>query len=158
MINKITREQLPKCLDILTKSYEDSAVTFGMTEENCPYRGRTRLPLQELEKEFDNGYTMYGYVTENHIIGFLSMKADAGELSIQDLAILPDYQGKGFGTALISFAKKTAKQANCKAISLGMVHDNISLREWYQKQGFKSIKLLQFEKVSYTVGIMELIL
>lgn len=62
MIESIRREQFPICLDILRRSYENTAVTFGMTEENCPYRGRTRRPLQVFEKEYDEGYLMYVYV------------------------------------------------------------------------------------------------
>ena len=39
MIELIRKEQLPICLDILKKSYENIAVTFGMTEENCVHTG-----------------------------------------------------------------------------------------------------------------------
>ena len=156
MVERIKREQLPACLDILKTSYENTAVTFGMTEENCPYRGRTRLPLQVFEKEFDDGHMMYGYMNGNQLVGFLSMKLNGKELAIQDIAILPRYQSSGFGTELFLFAKEIAKQSNCETISLGMVYDNIPLRKWYQKHGLKTVKLKKFEKVSYTVGIMEL--
>lgn len=156
MIELIKKEQLPICLDILKRSYENTAVTFGMTEENCPYRGRTRLPLYVLETEFDDGYLMYGYIHNNKVIGFLSMQVKASELCIQDIAILPDYQNRGYGSELFLLAKKIAKNLNCVRISLGMVHDNIPLRKWYQKQGLRTVQLINFEKVSYTVGIMEL--
>lgn len=156
MIERINKEHLPKCLDILKRSYENTAVTFGMTEENCPYRGRTRLPLYVLEKEFEDGYLMYGYMHNNQIIGFLSMQIKASELCIEDIAIDPDYQNKGYGSELFMLAKETAQNSNCKIISLGMVHDNVPLRKWYEKQGLRTIKLINFEKVSYTVGIMEL--
>lgn len=127
-----------------------------MTEENCPYRGRTCLPLYVFEKEFDNGYLMYGYMLSNQIIGFLSMQIKASEVCIEDIAIVPDYQNKGYGSELFMFAKEIAQNSNCKTISLGMVHDNVPLRKWYEKQGLRTIKLINFEKVSYTVGIMEL--
>lgn len=48
---RIEREQLPDCLAVMAQGYEESAQRFGMTEENCPYRGRTRLPLELLERE-----------------------------------------------------------------------------------------------------------
>ena len=156
MIKPIRREQLPVCLEILKSSYEKTAVTFGMTEENCPYRGRTRLPLDVLEKEFDNGYFMYGYIHDDQMIGFLSMQQREKELNIQDIAVLPEYQNRGYGSELFHFTKEIAVKANCRKISLGMVHDNIPLRKWYQDRGFEVVKLINFEKVSYTVGIMEL--
>lgn len=156
MIELVRKEQLPICLGILKRGYENIAITFGMTEENCPYRGRTRLPLCVFEKEFDDGYLMYGYIHGNQIIGFLSMQLKENELSIHDIAILPDYQNNGYGSELFLFAKEMAKNSNCPKISLGMVYDNMPLRKWYQNRGFKVVKLINFEKVSYTVAIMEL--
>lgn len=156
MIELIRKEQLPICLDILKKSYENTAETFGMTEENCPYRGRTRLPLYIFEKEFDDGYLMYGYIHDNQVVGFLSVLLRDGELCIQDIAILPDHQNNGYGSELFLFAKEIAINSKCKRISLGMVYDNIQLRKWYQNRGFHTINLVNFEKVRYTVGIMEL--
>ena len=156
MIKPIRREQLPVCLEILKRSYEKTATTFGMTEENCPYRGRTRLPLGVMEKEFDDGYFMYGYVHDDQMVGFLSMQKKENEWDIQDIAVLPEYQDRGYGNELLLFAKEVAAKSNCRKISLGMVHDNIPLRKWYQNRGFEVVKLINFEKVSYTVGIMEL--
>ena len=155
MIRPIQKEQLPICLDILKKSYEKTAVTFGMTEENCPYRGRTRLPLQVLQEEFENGQ-MYGYLLEDQIIGFLSLQQKDDGLYIQDIAVLPEYQNNGYGSKLFAFAKEAAQNAGCEKISLGMVYDNLPLRDWYQRLGFKPVQLLHFEKVTYTVAIMEL--
>ena len=109
MIERIKKEQLPACIDILKMSYENTAVTFRMTEENCPYRGRTRLPLQVLEKEFDDGFIMYGYMYSDQLVGFLSMKLNGKELVIQDIAILPDYQNRGLGTELLLLAKAKKK-------------------------------------------------
>lgn len=37
MIEAIKKEQLPECLNILKQGYENTAVKFGMTEDNCPY-------------------------------------------------------------------------------------------------------------------------
>lgn len=156
MIESIRRDQLPICLDILSRSYENTAVTFGMTEENCPYRGRTRLPLQVFEKEYDEGYLMYGYVYDNQIVGFLSMYLKENELCIQDIAVLPDCQNSGYGSELFLFAKETAQKFHCSKITLGMVYDNTTLRNWYHKLGFKTVDMIHFEKINYIVGMMEL--
>ncbi len=58
----------------------------------------------------------------------------------------------------MQFAKEEAKRRNCDKIVLGMVHDNIPLRNWYEKLGFHTIELKKYEKVNYTVGTMELLL
>jgi len=73
MIKAIIKSDLSGCLNILKTSYEDGAIRFGQTEENCPYRGRTRLPLTELEKELLEDCKMYGYFYNDKLIGFLSL-------------------------------------------------------------------------------------
>ncbi|MGN0478754.1 MAG: GNAT family N-acetyltransferase, partial [Hominenteromicrobium sp.] len=67
----------------------------------------------------------------------------------------PAYQNRGFGSQLLRFALEKAKTLHCGKIALGMVHDNVPLRSWYEKQGFETVSLKKFEKVSYTVGTME---
>ena len=154
MIRAVKKEELSVCLSVLQESYEASAVYFGMTEENCPYRGRTRLPFSVLEQEFESSQ-MYVYVCDEKIVGFLSLQQEGEILHLNDIALLPGEQGKGFGTKLMEFAHEQAKTAGCMSIRLGMVHDNLRLRNWYESIGFETVKLKKYEKVTYTVGTME---
>lgn len=158
MIKAIRREQLPKCLEIMKLGYENTALLFGMTEENCPYRGRTRLPLAALESEFDGGYMMYAYVLDGRIVSFLSLSFDEQTLYINDIVVHPDFQNRGFGSELMQFAKLKAKELGLHKIALGMVHDNRPLRSWYERNGFHTVKLTKYKKVTYLVGTMECIL
>ena len=155
MIQLIKREQLQECLDILKQGYEHTALTYGMTEENCPYRGRTRLPYQIFENEYNNGHMMYGYICDNKLAGFLSLYKEERTMNINDIVILPEYQNKGFGSRLMQYAKEKAMESDCSKLALGMVHDNLKLREWYEKEGFHTVRLVNFDTVSYTVGNME---
>lgn len=155
MIEPVKWEQLPIYLNILRESYEETAVAFGMTEENCPYRGRTRLPLAVLEQEWEDGALMFGYLCEGKAVGFLSMQVRGDVLCIQDIAVLPGYQNRGSGGELFAFAVETAKNAGAGKISLGMVYDNLRLRQWYLGLGFTVRELLHFDKVNYVVAVLE---
>lgn len=158
MIKPIKKEDLQKCLDIMKLGYEDIAVQFGMTEENCPYRGRTRLPYCILLEEYKSGCLMYVYVHGEEAVGFLSMIQEEHKMHLNDIVILPAYRNNGFGSRLMEFAREEAGRRKCEKIVLGMVHDNIPLRNWYGKIGYHTIKLDKFDKVNYTVGTMELLL
>ncbi len=158
MISPVKKEDLHTCLEIMALGYENIAVQFGMTEDNCPYRGRTRLPYCVLEEEYNGGCLMYTYVHGGELAGFLSMREEEHKMHLHDIVILPAYQNNGFGSRLMQFAKEEAQRRNCTSIVLGMVHDNIPLRNWYGQMGFHTVKLEKFEKVDYTVGIMELLL
>lgn len=158
MIEPINKELLHKCLEIMKLGYENTAIKFGMTEENCPYRGRTCLPYHVFEDEYNNGCLMYVYIQDGEIIGFLSLLIEGQVMHINDIVILPEYQNMGAGSALLQFAIEQAKARNCDRIILGMVHDNIPLRKWYEKMGFTTIRLKKYEKVNYQVATMELLL
>lgn len=43
--------------------------------------------MQVFEKEYDEGYLMYGYMHNSQIVGFLSMQLKENELCIQDIAV-----------------------------------------------------------------------
>lgn len=116
------------------------------------------MPYQVFENEFNDGCLMYGYICGNEIIGFVSLSVKMHEMHINDIVVLPMYQNRGIGSKLMQFVIEKAKELKCSKISLGMVHDNIQLRIWYQKLGFKTVRLKNFDSVSYTVGKMELLL
>lgn len=93
---RIEKEQLLDCLAVMAQGYEESAQRFGMTEENCPYRGRTRLPLEVLEREFETGQ-IYGAFAQGRLVGVLSLQKTGDVLMINDLVVLPCWQGQGIG-------------------------------------------------------------
>lgn len=55
MIKQITKSDLLSCLEVFHYGYETVAVEFGLTEENCPNRGRANLPFDKLVFEFEKG-------------------------------------------------------------------------------------------------------
>jgi len=158
MIKPITESDLNDCLYVLKMGFEAGAIKFGQTEENCPNRGRTRLPLSELKKEYHEGSQMYGYFYNDKLVGFLSLSFSDERMGINDIVVLPEHQNKGFGTSLMNFAKDEAKKRKCNKIRLGMIDDNIHLKNWYEKHGFKTVELIKYETVAYMVGKMELVL
>ena len=92
MIKAIVRRDLNVCLEIFHVGYETVATEFGLTDENCPDRGRANLPFEKLVAEFDKGTLMFGYYVENRIVGFLAVKMYGNDvLGIDDIIVLPDY-------------------------------------------------------------------
>jgi len=158
MIKPIIESELEECLEIMKAGFEAAAIRFGQTEENCPHRGRTRLPLSELRNEFLEGCQMYGYFYDNKQVGFLSLLPLGDAMRVNDLVLLPEYQKKGFGSELMQFTKDEAGKQKCEKIKLGMIDDNVELKRWYENHGFKTVELFTFDTVTYKVGRMELVL
>ena len=98
---------------------------------------------------------MYGYYKKDKLVGFLSLSFVEDIMKINDLAILPEHQSCGFGSELMLHAKEEAERQKYKKISLGMIDDNLQLKKWYEKHGFKTKKLVKYDTVTYFVGEME---
>lgn len=158
MIKEIVNSDLTACLEIFHRGYETVAIQFGLTEENCPDRGRARLPFDKLVADFKAGTLMYGYFIEDEIIGFIGMKFDNDTCKLNDIIILPEYRGKGYGKELLDFCIDKAIDLNVDKVVLGMIDDNLKLKNWYLNNGFINVGFKKFEKAQFTVGYMERLL
>lgn len=154
MIKPIVENDLPVCLEIFHKGYETVAVEFGLTEENCPDRGRASLPMEKLISEFESGTKMFGYFIDDKIIGFLGMKIYDEFCKLDDIIVLPEYRGNGYGKELLDFCKIKAKELGKSTIELGMIDDNKRLKKWYEDNGFVNIGYKNYEGAPFTAGRM----
>lgn len=156
MIKPIVESDLLSCLNVIHSGYETIAVEFGLTEENCPDRGRANLPLNKLVSEFEKSRLMFGYFIENKIIGFLSLGiVDNGICKINDILVLPEYRHKGYGKELLDYSKTKANELGASKITLGMIDDNKKLKDWYIENGFVNVGFKKFDKAPFVVGYME---
>ena len=156
MIKAIERSDLPACLEVFHAGYETVALEFGLTEENCPDRGRASLPLEKLVAEFEKGTLMFGYFSDDKIVGFLGMKMqENGVCKLDDIIVLPNFRGFGYGKELLAHCKKKAKELGAAKVQLGMIDDNKRLRKWYEENGFVNIGYIQYEGAPFIVGRME---
>jgi len=156
MIKPISKSDLPDCLNVFHRGYETVAVEFGLTEENCPDRGRASLPMEKLASEFESGTAMFGCYVGDEMVGYLGMKMmGAGVCGLDDIIVLPEYRHNGYGKELLDFCKRRAKEFGAGKIRLGMIDDNKRLRKWYEDNGFVNVGYKKYEGAPFTVGKME---
>lgn len=58
-------------------------------------------------------------------------------LNIHDLAVLPQYQGKGVGPALLEAVEERARRKGCCKLTLEVLDDNERARAVYRRFGFE---------------------
>lgn len=107
-----------------------------------------RKALETIEKSFYNGITKIIEIVDNNIfIGFIIINTltDNKYIQLDYLAILPQYQNKGYGTQAINLLKKQSKEYNgifveTEKVGLGTNEDENKLRakraRFYEKLGF----------------------
>ncbi|HEX5456531.1 MAG TPA: GNAT family N-acetyltransferase [Candidatus Saccharimonadales bacterium] len=74
---------------------------------------------------------------KGNVIGFIGLKNDGhGEGSLKRLAVVPEWQRRGVGRALVSMAMDWAKRAGFARLSL-QTHSREYAKPLYEKFGFK---------------------
>lgn len=99
-----------------------------------------RLPPMDVDYAHEiRDYPTWVTEFKGKIVGGLVMMFDKDHASLANIAVHPEYQGKGVGSALMIFAETTAKNKNYSTIRLTthiLLTKNLSL---YLHLGWKEI-------------------
>ncbi|MBR4728062.1 MAG: GNAT family N-acetyltransferase [Clostridia bacterium] len=146
---------LPVCLNMIHKSFATVADEFHLTKETCP--GYTAfMALDKLQKSFESSNRMFLYYSDSIPVGFFLLKQLDGETwELDHLAVLPEYRHRGIGKELLNYAEKTVREQNGKLLKIGIMEENVRLKQWYLKNGFASTGTRRFEHLPFAVGFME---
>lgn len=94
-------------------------------------------------------FSFYGIFLENKLIGMMTLNkifkpyCKGNVLLVEDVSILEEYKGKGYGKLLIEYAKEHAKKEKCYKVILGCSDKNVG---FYEKCGFKkSDNLMRYD-------------
>jgi len=157
MIERVnSKEQLNTCLDIIHKGFITVADEFGLTEENCPNH-TAFMPIDKLIRQYESGTNMFVYQHNEEYVGYFSLVNNGESVELNNLSVLPEYRHLGIGKEMVEYAKEyTIKNTSAKKITIGIIEDNVILKNWYSSLGFVHTGTRKFEGLSFTVGFMEL--
>jgi len=94
------------------------------------------LSLEELMKRFEI-MTFYVYKIEGKIVGVAALQIESEETGrLHWVYILPKYQRKGIGTALITHLERKAKELNLRGLRLLTILEARSAVNFYKKLGY----------------------
>ncbi len=90
----------------------------------------------------DDTYQLFMIKLNNQPIGKAHLHRESGQAQLSDVAILPDYQGRGFGKELVAHCVQSAPQT--LPLRLCVELTNQTALNLYQKIGFKTINTWDF--------------
>jgi len=119
--------------------YKDLKIRQLSKNENIPYN------LLLLADETVQGINKYIFDSEIFVLEqnceavavYALQKLNADEAEIKNIAVVPNFQGKGLGKLLLNDAAKRAKAQGFKAILIGTGDVATKQLALYQKVGFK---------------------
>jgi ribosomal protein S18 acetylase RimI-like enzyme len=80
------------------------------------------------------------------------VEAGAGEQFINNVAVLPNFQGQGVGSQLLAFVEDKAKTTGLGTSSLCVDIENERARRLYERLGYQVIGTIEFEQLSRSIG------
>ncbi len=158
MIKRISKDEIPDCIEVIKKSFKTVAKEFGFTPENAPRFTAFATTEERLEYQIDvENRQMYANYTDGQITGYYSLVVleDGNECELNNLCVLPEYRHKQIGKSLLEDAFEKSKALGCSKMKIGIVEENKRLRKWYEANGFVHIGTEKFDFFPFTCGYME---
>lgn len=97
--------------------------------------GMANYPAEIHQKAFENSHTVVFVFAGDTLIGLGRAISDgAYQAAIYDVAILPEYQGKGIGKLIVNHIKNSLPRCNF------ILYAAIGKEKFYEKLGFRKMK------------------
>lgn len=149
-------QDLEHCLEIIRRSFLTVANDLHLTPQNCPANPAfmTKEKLKNLPADFRELY----FICENDLpVGFVAIEksqSEPGVFYIEKLSVLPEYRHQGYGRKLMEYAEERIEKLEGKKISLGIVDENLLLKQWYLNLGYHQSVQKKFNHLPFTVRFM----
>lgn len=73
------------------------------------------------------------------VVAYAGLAVAGGEGDVQTIAVAPEYQGRGVGTALLAALLEEAAARGCREVFLDVRADNDRARSLYERFGFEAV-------------------
>lgn len=98
---------------------------------------------------------MFAYFEDGKMAGYYSLlRKDDKECELNNLCVLEEYRHKKIGERLLKHAFSEAGKMGCLWVNIGIVEENVRLREWYESHGAVHIGTEKYDFFPFTCGYM----
>jgi len=155
-IRKIAGDsELRNSARIVRNAFRTVALEFGLTRINCPAHP-SFLTIEHLRGLKEKGLVLSGLFLREVQVGFVAVeKADESLYYMEKLAVLPAHRHQGYGKILVEHALDYAQKAGAGRVSIGIINEQVVLKDWYRDIGFVQTGTRTFTHLPFTVCFME---
>ena len=149
-------EDLENSVSVIRGSFAEVAAEFGLTRENCPTHP-SFMTHDGLIQMKERGLQLIGLFEGSEQVGFVALEiADPDLYYLERLAVSPGHRRHGHGTALVNHVIRRVRDLGGKRLSIGIIAESSSLKEWYKDLGFSEVETREFERLPFDVCFMEM--
>lgn len=123
---------------VIAKMQDENILDVVNIEEICFAHPWSKKSLKE-QLENDLSHFFVAKDIDGMVIGYAGMQAIAGEGYVTNIAVLPQYRGKGIGARLVKQLIDITNNLKLDFISLEVRPSNTVATALYNKYGFKEV-------------------
>lgn len=156
MIRKIRKSEIPDCVEVIRNSFMTVADEFGFTVENAPRFTAFATTKERLTWQWENEQRqMFAYFEDGKMAGYYSLlRQSETECELNNLCVLEEYRHRKAGEQLLRHAFHEAEKMGCSWMNIGIVEENVRLREWYEQYGAVHVGTEKYDFFPFTCGYM----
>ena len=141
---------------IIREANQDVAARFNLNKQNAP-KHPSNCTDAWIESSMADGVQYYLLESRDRFCGCVALeKAGPGVFYMERLAVLPTDRHQGYGAALVRFAAQEAAKAGGLRLEIGIISENIELKQWYTKLGYQTGATKNFDHLPFNVQYMHL--
>ncbi len=141
---------------IISRSFEDVAISFGLTPENTPTHP-SYMTNERVASAMNGGVRFFLLDESSETIGCVALEKSEkspGVFYLERLAVLPKWRGCGAGSMLVDYALTEAEAVGAGSVELGIITGQTKLQQWYEKRGFIVKGRRKFSHLPFEVTFM----
>jgi GNAT superfamily N-acetyltransferase len=136
-IRQATFSDLPVIIHLAEATWAPTYSSI-LSQEQIDYMFGEIYSEETLAKQMQEGQTFLLFYEEENPVGFAaySVKDEAeGLYKLNKIYLLPQFQGKGYGKALLTAAEEEVKQLGASALDLNVNRHN-KAKQFYERCGY----------------------
>lgn len=151
----IDEAELSNSVNVIRESFITVAHQFKLTRENAPTNAAF-IELEDLLKMKAKNVHLFGVYKDEIQIGFFTVEQTDNHLYyLNKLAVLPGYRHNGYGKQMLDFAVEYVNREGGGRISIGIINENLVLKNWYLQYGFTETAIKNYPHLPFEVCLME---
>jgi N-acetylglutamate synthase-like GNAT family acetyltransferase len=157
-IRKAVMSDVPVLVEMIREAFQDVAVRFELTEENCP-KHPSNCQASWITRALETGVRYFVIEVEGSSCGCAALEQASPEVCyLERLAVLPLQRRQGYGRALVVHGLAEAKELGSQRVDIGIIAAHTELRDWYRNLGFVDQRMASFPHLPFQVLFMSLAL
>ena len=142
---------------MVRRAFGPQAAILGVNKVDHPYYAAFQTAARVRQRMAEGGQVVIAWLGEVPVgtLTYSRGRQHSDDGWIERVAVLPEFQGRYYGEALMAYAEKRLRKRGAKTLRLAIVKPFDHLRRFYEKLGYHATETKQYPGVPFEVEYME---